>query len=117
MTESLEPILKLVYQEALIEQLKRENVLYGKVFGRWITPEDEKRIAEAKVKREAERKALLDLLATATGTVKAIVELHSPTTYDDCQGCDFGGWEGDSPAWPCRTIDLIVKELKSDIGT
>lgn len=108
---SIAPLLKEVYQEALTEQLKRDTVFFGRICGEW-TPEEVARIEAAKVKREKERKDLLDLLATATGTVKAIVELHSVDKYDECTGCDFGGWEGDKPSWPCRTIDLIAEELK-----
>ena len=109
----LEPLLKKVYSDALNEQLSRGTVFYGRVRGEW-TPEQEGRIAIAKAKREKERKDLLDLLATAEGTLKAIVELHSVTKYDECSGCDFGGWEGEEPAWPCRTINLIAESLKGE---
>ena len=106
------PLLKEVYQEALTQQLNRESILYGRLKSEW-TPEQLERIANAKAERERERKELLDLLATATGTVKAIVELHSVDgKYDECKGCDFGGYEGDMPSWPCRTIELIAEELR-----
>src|ERR1700755_1626865 len=39
------------------------------------------------------------------------LELHrSPVTElhwnnkGNCEGCDYAGWEGEPPAWPCRTI-------------
>lgn len=106
--QAIAPLLKEVYEGHLNEQLKRAAVL-GKF--EW-TPEQEQRIKEQTAKREKERQELLDILATATGTVKAIVELHSTNKWDECQGCDFGGWEGEEPAWPCRTIELIAEELR-----
>lgn len=24
-----------------------------------------------------------------------------------CEGCNFGGWEGEAPAWPCQTASLV----------
>lgn len=24
-----------------------------------------------------------------------------------CSGCDFGGYEGEEPSWPCRTAELV----------
>lgn len=108
--EKIAPLLKEVYQEALIEQLRNDNKVYASIFAS--DPEREARVAEWKAKHEKERKELLDLLAKATGPVKAIVELHSVDKYDECQGCDFGGYEGDKPGWPCRTIDLIAEELR-----
>lgn len=36
-----------------------------------------------------------------------IMQLHSEGPYG-CEGCDYGGWEGEAPEWPCRTVNLIV---------
>ena len=106
--EKIQPLLKLVYQEALTEQLKR-----GTVFSKFErTPEQQQKIDEARVKREKERQELLDLLATATGSLKAIVELHSVNKYDECDGCDLGSYAESGAQWPCRTIDLIAEELR-----
>lgn len=43
----------------------------------------------------------------------AVIELHRPDN-GDCQGCDFGGWEGEEPAWPCRTVMVLVHTLGLD---
>lgn len=112
MTDGLDkiaPLLKKVYEDSLTEQLNRDTSFFSRVRGEQ-TPEELERIAAAKAKRED----LIDLLNTATGIVKAIVELHSTDAkwMDECNGCDFGGYEGDKPAWPCRTIELIAEELK-----
>ena len=52
-------------------------------------------------------------LATAPAVLRPILELHAPVTvsasFYECGGCDFGGWEGDSPAWPCRTYKLAAR--------
>lgn len=110
--QKIAPLLKAVYQERLTDQLKKESVFYyGRVRGEW-TPEELKRIEEGKAKREKERKELLELLATATGTVKAVLDLHSTDKYEECHGCDYGGYEGDRPSWPCRTVELIAESLR-----
>lgn len=115
--QKLEPILKEVYEEQLVEQLRWSAKVYGN-FKR--TPEEEARIAERQRERERERKELLDLLATAPDILKPIIELHSPTAceyfqyFPECEGCDYGGYEGDKPSWPCRTIELIAERLRNE---
>lgn len=39
-------------------------------------------------------------------------ELHAPDPDDTlhwlyCNGCDFGGWEGERPHWPCQTAAVV----------
>lgn len=47
-----------------------------------------------------------------TGLIRDVVMLHKPdSSYDECRGCDFGGYEGDAPGWPCRTIRLIQEGM------
>lgn len=62
--------------------------------------------------------------ATANKTLaalRAVVELHKPqNTYISggptgrplCFGCDFDGYDGEHPEWPCRTIEAIAGELQ-----
>ena len=50
----------------------------------------------------------------ATGLRRAVMELHSPRfgefgTTADCGGCEFGGWEGEPPNWPCSTYTLAAE--------
>lgn len=71
---------------------------------------DEQRAASEA--RRAARKAYLvelrDLLANTTDPVaRSVAVLHQPDKYDQCDGCDFGGWEAESPDWPCRTATLL----------
>lgn len=47
--------------------------------------------------------------------VDQLRELHAPDPYESmreiyCQGCDFGGWEGEAPRWPCRTAAKVYSE-------
>lgn len=42
--------------------------------------------------------------------LSALRLLHQPVDsygYLTCEGCDFGGYEAESPAWPCRTAEEI----------
>lgn len=107
----ISPLLAEIYEKSLTEQLMRDTAIFGKLKREW-TPEEKERIETAKAKREKERKDLLDLLATATGVVKAIIELHSENKYEECEGCDLGSYAESGAQWPCRTIDLIAEELR-----
>jgi hypothetical protein len=40
--------------------------------------------------------------------VGKIAKLHSPDDRRYCKGCDWGGYEGEAPDWPCRTWRLLV---------
>jgi hypothetical protein len=42
--------------------------------------------------------------------MEALRTLHEPVEHYDellCKGCDFAGWEGEPPRWPCRTAELV----------
>jgi hypothetical protein len=53
--------------------------------------------------------------------LRAVIELHKPQdTWSSgvivlgpalCFGCDFDGYDGEHPEWPCRTIEAIAREL------
>lgn len=52
------------------------------------------------------------LLAAVEPPLLPVVQLHQPvatTSYSapECDGCDFSGYDGERPDWPCRTIQLI----------
>lgn len=46
------------------------------------------------------------------GLTAALLDLHAPDLDADylveCPGCDFSGYEGEPPSWPCRTIELLA---------
>lgn len=45
-------------------------------------------------------------------TIRAIVDLHQRVVDGGrwiCEGCDFDGAEAEPPAWPCRTIEVIIE--------
>ena len=49
-----------------------------------------------------------------------MLDLHSqqPNRYGfgTCEGCDFSGYEGDPPDWPCRTVALIAERHGIDVS-
>lgn len=45
---------------------------------------------------------------------QAVLALHQPNEYQECEGCDYAGWEGDPPEWPCRTVELLAEHY--DLG-
>ena len=56
------------------------------------------------------------LLARLDGSAKAVAELHAPKVvgaslvsagWSVCGGCDYGGWDGEPPLWPCRTVKIL----------
>jgi hypothetical protein len=51
-----------------------------------------------------------EALAGLGGKLREVVELHGPegSVYPSCRGCDFGGYEGEAPEWPCRTYTLVT---------
>ena len=67
---------------------------------------------EAERERQRLREAHEVLLKSDDLTARKVAELHSPDEFDgrfrQCQGCDYDGYDGERPAWPCRTWDLIA---------
>jgi hypothetical protein len=51
-------------------------------------------------------------LAAADGLRRAVLELHAPVfsgdsdRYPNCEGCEYGGYEGEPTSFPCMTYDL-----------
>lgn len=61
----------------------------------WRTPTNEESLAAWRVKQEAERereRALIaehaQLMTTATGLRRAVLEIHAPDEYGLCRGCE-----------------------------
>lgn len=44
-----------------------------------------------------------------------LLQLHAPErnfeTFFTCCGCDFSGFDGEAPEWPCRTYSLLMEGL------
>jgi hypothetical protein len=73
-----------------------------------------------KKERDIERQVLLEKYerlcndVTKNMVIREILKLHKPegTYFLSCQGDDFGGWEAESPEWPCRTVDRIFSNME-----
>lgn len=65
-------------------------------------------------KRAEARPGTVAYLAALDGITdqpsRAVLDLHSRGTgdYPECAGCDFSGYEGEPPEWPCRTVETIA---------
>lgn len=87
------------------------------------TPEEraqaERDAAEAE-QRRAERAAKLDaareqLAGIVEEPARMILDLHCEDERGECMGCEFDGWEAESPCWPCRTVVTIARHYGIDI--
>lgn len=61
----------------------------------------------------ARRVAVGEQLAGLPGVAGKIAAVHRPTwsgTGTVCDGCDFGGYEGEAPDWPCRTVTILAED-------
>jgi hypothetical protein len=76
---------------------------------------DREQARQAAIERAAEQQVQADqhalLLASATGLHRAVLEMHGPVLepayhWPVCNGCDFDGYEGEPPEWPCSTYIL-----------
>ena len=105
----LSPILAEVYTTQLAAMLNNDTVLFNKLKD---DADHDALIKEYREKAEKERKELLETLSKATGTHKAILELHSENNYGECSGCDLGSYAESGAEWPCRTVDLIAEEIR-----
>ena len=94
-----------VWSNQMVQQLRQAYVYAS------LNAPDPEATAQYKAKREAERAALLVRLGHAHTELRPIIALHTPDKWGECQGCDYGGYEGEKPDWPCSTIDLILEGL------
>lgn len=81
---------------------------------RVITPEEEVRLREHKRKAAAATAAWPSIVAALDAVTdpmaRAVLDLHAS---DDgyCRGCEFGGYEAESPPWPCNTTTTVAAIL------
>ena len=74
---------------------------------RW--EEQERQWAKRKPKAIAETETFVAALSTITRQPsRAVLDLHSADPANECRGCDFAGYEGEPPPWPCRTVEAIA---------
>lgn len=63
----------------------------------------------------------LEQLRSKDSLTASILDLHSCDTGADwspeCAGCDFSGYEGEPPEWPCRTILALAEHHGIDMPT
>ncbi|GAA4226025.1 hypothetical protein GCM10022254_09580 [Actinomadura meridiana] len=79
------------------------------------------RAAAEHQRREAARAAQLavvleQLAALGDPLARAVLDLHTRDTFGECQGCDFGGGEGEPPEWPCRTVETVAAHHGIDLA-
>lgn len=57
------------------------------------------------------------LLGAAAGDELAldVLHLHRPDGVS-CTGDDFGGYDGEDPEWPCRTVQVIARRLGVEVS-
>lgn len=86
--------------------------------GRPSTPEERAERERHHRERQARiQRVHADLLAAAADVPLAVdlLTLHAPNitgpSLVTCEGCDWGGYEGESPEWPCRTYSRMAEHL------
>jgi hypothetical protein len=65
-------------------------------------------------RREAERKAALDVARTALDAItdqpaRAVLDLHCENELGECTGDDADGYDWMYVDWPCRTVVTIAE--------
>lgn len=83
------------------------------------TPEEraimDANLAAYNLRKQAATEALpwfISALHEVTNPVaRAVLDLHKADGRGQCEGCDWGGYEGEPPGWPCRTIEAVAGVL------
>jgi hypothetical protein len=73
--------------------------------------EAEQRRAEHAAKLAVGREQLAGIVEEPART---ILDLHCEER-GECQGCDFGGYEGEPPDWPCTTVVTVARHYGIDL--
>jgi hypothetical protein len=55
-----------------------------------------------------------------TRLLLALLKLHEPRwvgygTRYECRGCEFQGYEAESPDWPCETVTVVAGHLGAEL--
>jgi hypothetical protein len=80
------------------------------------TPAESERLAAGWRRREADRRERVmiahERLAEVTDPVaRAVLDLHRENGRGQCEGDEFGGWDGERPDWPCDTVRAVAKAV------
>lgn len=78
-----------------------------------------------RAKREAAQPAFRAAIAAIDHVEEpyaaVVLKLHarsgSYTGHQSCEGCDYAGFDGEPPEWPCSTVELLAEELQIDWPT
>lgn len=109
---NINQIMQDIYEEDLRKHLKLMNVLDTQMYERPYTEAEQERLSDV---ANMERQYWADQYALAKSKFKLaflqLLYLHKPVN-GSCQGCDVGGWEGEAPEWPCRTIKVAIKGVE-----
>jgi hypothetical protein len=67
-------------------------------------------------RRAADRKAQVDaareqLAAVTDPLARAVLDLHHEDQHGRCAGDEFGGYDGEPPAWPCDTVIVVARHF------
>lgn len=66
--------------------------------------------------REVKLDAARHLLAGLTDPLaRDVLDLHSEDDHGECEGCDYSGYEGEPPSWPCRTVEAVASRFGVEI--
>jgi hypothetical protein len=90
---------------------------------RRMTPEElRERDARWAVEAAQDRARHQRIVDAATGNAPALVvlELHKPAIeggYRECMGCDYSGYEGEPPTYPCRTVQALEEHYSLMVET
>lgn len=112
---NLEEMLKEVFRESIDNYIREHNKFVWatlRVQNPNLTDEEIKE----KIKQEQDKRKITyeledDLhkeFIKKDNLVGKVARLHSPDDRRYCKGCDWGGYEGEAPDWPCRTWRLLV---------
>lgn len=99
---------------ARIAEATRQTSVAGRVLGlngvAPLTTEQREAIAaRAHQDRVTTAAAQGSLAALEEPVARAVLELHKPNEYGECEGCDYAGFDGEPPAYPCSTVELIAE--------
>lgn len=60
--------------------------------------------------RQDERHRLAASALRSAGELeRRLMDLHCVNERGECAGCDFSGYDGEPPEWPCRTVALLAE--------
>src|SRR5690348_374467 len=95
-------VVEKLYEQAIRNQLNHDYRTFG--YRDHEKPTEEER---ARWRRRRENESAFWAAQEKKHTDNPIMQLHSRDSMGNCVGCDFTGYEGEPPEWPCRTVRLV----------